>query len=496
MKTIMETTFNDAPAAHLEFEIADITLAPAGRHQITLAENDMPGLMAIRREFLDEQPLAGARISVSLSITVETAVFVETLVTLGAKVRLASCNIFSSQDQTAAALVVGTGTPDSPRGIEVFGWKGETTQEYWDLTDATLDWSSHNDGQPLGPTSLVDDGGDLIFLLHQGVEFEKSGTLVHEESWDDHEFAIVRALFEKSRDTNPTRFETLVANLIGASEETTTGIQRLQVLERTQELLFPVINVNDAVTKSKFDNKYGIRHSLIDGLNRATDVLIGGKVAFVAGYGDVGKGCAEALKGQGARVIVSEVDPICALQAVMDGYQVAKLESVIEQIDFFVTTTGNRDIFRAEHFVRMKHQAILANVGHFDNEIDMVGLAAIPGVVCSEIKPLVHEWVLPSGRSLIVLSEGRVMNLGNATGHPSFVMSASFTNQALAQIDIARNGKNLAKTVHLISKENDEKVARLHLAALGVELTELSEVQARYIGVPVNGPFKSDHYRY
>jgi len=496
MKAMMDTTIDDFPAPTLEYQIADISLAPAGRHQITLAENDMPGLMAIRKEFASEQPLAGARISVSLSITVETAVFVETLVALGAKVRLASCNIFSSQDQTAAALVVGNGTPETPRGIEVFGWKGETTQEFWDLTDTSLEWSSHNGGAPLGPTSIVDDGGDLIYLVHQGKTFEETGLVVQEDSWDENEFNVVRGILEKSRVTNPTRFATIVEGIVGASEETTTGIHRLQHLLRTQDLLFPVINVNDAVTKSKFDNKYGIRHSLIDGLNRATDVLIGGKVAFVAGYGDVGKGCAEALSGQGARVIVSEVDPICALQAVMDGYQVAKLESVIEQIDFFITTTGNRDIFRPEHFVRMKHQAILANVGHFDNEIDMIGLAAIPGVICSEIKPLVHEWVLPTGRSLIVLSEGRVMNLGNATGHPSFVMSASFTNQALAQIDIARNGSTMTKAVHLISKENDEKVARLHLAALGVELTTLSEEQARYIGVPVEGPFKSDHYRY
>ena len=480
----------------LNYRIADISLAAAGRHQISLAEIEMPGLLALRDEYVASRPLEGARITVSLSITVQTAVFVETLVLLGARVRLSSCNIFSSQDEAAAALVVGSGTEAAPAGIEVFGWKGESTEEYWDLANESLDWSSHNGGQPLGPTSIVDDGGDLIYLLHQGAEFENTGNLTQEASWDEHEFAIVRQLLESSTAENPTRFTDAAANLVGASEETTTGIQRLQQLQRNQQLLFPVINVNDAVTKSKFDNKYGIRHSLVDGLNRATDVLIGGKVAFVAGYGDVGKGCAEALKGQGARVIVSEVDPICALQAVMDGFQVAKLESVIEQIDFFVTTTGNRDIFRAEHFPRMKHQAILANVGHFDNEIDMIGLAAIPGVTCTEIKPLVHEWGLPNGRSLIVLSEGRVMNLGNATGHPSFVMSASFTNQVLAQIDIAAKGADLSKDVHLISKQHDEKVARLHLAALGVELTELSDSQASYIGVPVDGPYKSDHYRY
>lgn len=486
----------EASAQSLEYQISDISLAEAGRHQITLAQNEMPGLMAIREEFVASQPLAGARISVSLSITVQTAVLVETLVSLGAKVRLSSCNIFSSQDEAAAALVVGNGTVKSPAGIEVFGWKGETTQEFWDCLDKTLDWSSHNNGQTLGPTSILDDGGDVIYLVHQGKEFETTGNLLQEESWDQNEFDVVRNLLERSKSKDAYRFKSLVENLIGASEETTTGIQRLIQLQRNQQLLFPVINVNDAVTKSKFDNKYGIRHSLIDGLNRATDVLIGGKVAFVAGYGDVGKGCAEAMAGQGARVIVSEIDPICALQAVMDGYQVAALESVVEQVDFFITTTGNKDIFRPQHFVRMKHQAILANVGHFDNEIDMVGLAAITGIKAIEIKPLVHEWVLPSGRSLIVLSEGRVMNLGNATGHPSFVMSASFTNQALAQIDLAQNGQKMSKEVHLISKENDEKVARLHLAALGVELTTLSKDQARYIGVPIEGPYKANHYRY
>lgn len=486
----------EASAKLLEYQIADISLAEAGRHQITLAQNEMPGLMAIREEFFASQPLAGTRISVSLSITVQTAVLVETLVSLGAKVRLSSCNIFSSQDEAAAALVVGNGTAVAPAGIEVFGWKGESTQEFWSCLDKALDWSSHNDGRVLGPTSILDDGGDVIYLVHQGKEFESTGNLLQEESWDQHEFSVVKNLLVESKQKDAARFTTMLETLVGASEETTTGIQRLAQLQRSQQLLFPVINVNDAVTKSKFDNKYGIRHSLVDGLNRATDVLIGGKVAFVAGYGDVGKGCAEAMAGQGARVIVSEIDPICALQAVMDGYQVAALESVVEQVDFFITTTGNKDIFRPEHFVRMKHQAILANVGHFDNEIDMVGLAAIPGIKATQIKPLVHEWVLPTGKSLIVLSEGRVMNLGNATGHPSFVMSASFTNQALAQIDLALNGKAMTKEVHLISKENDEKVARLHLAALGVELTTLTNDQARYIGVPVEGPFKASHYRY
>lgn len=480
----------------MEFLIADLGLAKAGRHQIDLAEIEMPGLMALRKEFSQAKPLAGERISVSLSITVQTAVLVETLTTLGAKVRLASCNIFSSQDEAAAALVVGAGTTEAPIGVEVFGWKGESPQEFWSCLNRTLDWSSHNNGEALGPSSLIDDGGDVIHFIHQGLEFEQSEKLTREDSWTSAEFEIVKNLLAESKSANPDRFVQMVGNLKGASEETTTGIQRLKQLQESYALRFPVINVNDAVTKSKFDNKYGIRHSLIDGLNRATDVLIGGKVAFVAGYGDVGKGCAEALAGQGARVIVSEVDPICALQAVMDGFQVARLESVIESVDFFITTTGNRDIFRVEHFLRMKNLAILANVGHFDNEIDMQGLAAIEGIESLEIKPLVHQWSLPNGRSIVVLSEGRVMNLGNATGHPSFVMSASFSNQVLAQIEIAQNHKTLSKAVHLISKKNDEKVARLHLGALGAELTELTSQQAAYIGVPVKGPYKSEHYRY
>ena len=478
------------------YKIADLALADAGRRQITLAETEMPGLMSIRDEYAAAQPLAGARISVSLSITVQTAVLVETLVALGARVRLASCNIFSSQDEAAAALVVGTGTQEHPTGVSVWGWKGETAQEFWWCLDRILDWSEDGDGANAHPTALIDDGGDLVFYIHSAVDFEAGKPLEREKSWSDHEYQIVHDLLAESRAAKPNRFTELAAQLIGASEETTTGIQRLDnYIADGGQLRFPVINVNDAVSKSKFDNKYGIRHSLIDGLNRATDVLIGGKVAFVAGYGDVGKGCAEALRGQGARVIVGEIDPICAMQAAMDGFQVARLETVIEQLDFIVSATGNKDIVRAEHLPQLKHLAILANVGHFNNEINMDDLERVAtGVV--EIKPLVHQWNLRNGRAVIVLSEGRVMNLGNATGHPSFVMSASFANQAMAQIELATNGRNLERGVHRIAKLADEKVARAHLAALGAVLTELSPEQSRYIGVEKSGPFKPEHYRY
>ena len=482
------------------YAIADISLAAAGRKQIDLAEGEMPGLMAIREEFASSQPLAGKRIAVSLSITVQTAVLVETLAALGAKVRLASCNIFSTQDEAAAALVVGNGTEADPNGISVWGWKGESSTEFWWCLDQTLDWSqdtqlpheNHN-----YPTALIDDGGDLVFYIHSGNDFEQGADLVREKSWSEHENQIVLDLLTASREKNPKRFQELSAALDGASEETTTGIQRLDnYLATGGELLFPVINVNDAVTKSKFDNKYGIRHSLLDGLNRATDVLVGGKVAFVAGYGDVGKGCAAALQGQGARVIVGEIDPICALQAAMDGFQVARLEDVTETLDFVICATGNKDVVRGEHFLNLKPFAILANVGHFNNEINMDDLAELAQGNVTEIKPLVHEWHLPNGKSILVLSEGRVMNLGNATGHPSFVMSASFSNQAMAQIELAQNGKNLANAVHLIDKSADEKVARVHLAALGAELTVLNEEQAGYIGVEQSGPYKPSRYRY
>jgi len=489
------------------YRIADLALAEAGRHQITLAETEMPGLMAIRQEYAASQPLAGSRISVSLSITVQTAVLVETLTALGARVRLASCNIFSSQDEAAAALVVGAGSAEHPSGVSVWGWKGETDVDFWWCLDRILDWSQDTqggvgpNGEPVTvekcPTAIIDDGGDVVFYIHSGRAFELGGELAREKSWSDHELSVVLNLLNFSKIANPNRFGELVAGLDGASEETTTGIQRLDnYLADGGHLLFPVINVNDAVTKSKFDNKYGIRHSLLDGLNRATDVLVGGKVAFVAGYGDVGKGCAQALRGQGARVIIGEIDPICALQAAMDGFQVARLESVIEQLDFVICATGNKDVVRAEHFLNLKHLAILANVGHFNNEINMDDLAAVSGSAPTEIKPLVHEWHLPNGRSIIMLSEGRVMNLGNATGHPSFVMSASFANQAMAQIELAKNGRNLTKSVHQIDKLADEKVARSHLAALGAELTVLDSDQARYIGVSTAGPYKPENYRY
>lgn len=481
------------------FKIRDVTLAAEGRHLIRLAQAEMPGLMSLREEHKAAQPLKGARISGSLSMTVQTAVLIETFVALGAEVRWASCNIFSTQDEAAAAIVVGTGTPQAPAGVPVFAWKGQTSEEYWSCLERTLDWSAEAEAEGAdytGPNMLLDDGGDLIFLVHQGVIFEQNGQLLQQQSWTKHEHEIVHNLLEASKAADPKRFQNIAPAIIGASEETTTGVQRLRELAAENQLLFPVINVNDSATKSKFDNKYGIRHSLIDGLNRATDMLIGGKVAFVAGYGDVGKGSAEAMRGQGARVIVSEIDPICALQAALDGYQVAQIEDVVETVDFFVTATGNVNVITPEHIAKMKHLAVLSNVGHFDNEIDVLGLAATPGVTKVNIRPLVDEYVMPSGRSVLVLSEGRVMNLGNATGHPSFVMSASFSNQVLAQIEAYQNAADLGIGVHTLSRILDEKVARLHLAALGVKLTELTTEQAKYVGLPKEGPYKSDLYRY
>jgi len=482
------------------FKVADISLAESGRHQIRLAENEMPGLMSLREEFGPSQPLAGARIAGSLHMTVQTAVLIETLVALGAQVRWASCNIFSTQNEAAAAIAVGpTGTPAEPAGVPVFAWKGETLDEYWWCTDRIFDWSAEASAQGAdftGPNLILDDGGDATLLVHKGREFELAGAVPETTDADSHEYSVILGLLRRSLATSTDRWTTVAAELQGVTEETTTGVHRLYELARNGELLFPAINVNDSVTKSKFDNKYGIRHSLPDGLNRATDVLIGGKVAFVVGYGDVGKGAAEALRGQGARVIVSEVDPICALQAAMDGYQVARLESVVSEVDIFVTGTGNLGVIRPEHMLEMKHLAIVANVGHFDNEIDMTGLEKIEGVEKVEIKPQVHEWRLPTGRSILVLSEGRLMNLGNATGHPSFVMSNSFTNQVLAQIELWVSNDNYPIGVYVLPKHLDEKVARLHLDALGVELTELSPEQAAYIGVSVEGPYKVDHYRY
>jgi len=484
----------------LPYKVADLTLAEAGRHQLRLAENEMPGLMALREEFGPTQPLAGARIAGSLHMTVQTAVLIETLTALGAQVRWASCNIFSTQDEAAAAIVVGpTGTPEQPAGVPVFAWKGETLDEYWWCTSQIFDWSAEAAaaGESFaGPNMILDDGGDATMLVHKGREYELAGAVPDAAPGDSHEWRVILEVLRGSLAESGDRWTTIGAELQGVTEETTTGVHRLYELSRAGELLFPAINVNDSVTKSKFDNKYGIRHSLPDGLMRATDVLIGGKVAFVAGYGDVGKGAAEALRGQGARVIVSEVDPINALQAAMDGYQVARLESVVETVDILVTGTGNLDVVTVDHLLALKHLAIVANVGHFDNEIDMAGLESLAGAERVAIKPQVHEWRLPTGRSVLVLSEGRLMNLGNATGHPSFVMSNSFTNQVLAQIELWAHRENYETQVYVLPKHLDEKVARLHLDALGVELTTLTEAQASYIGVSVDGPYKVDHYRY
>ncbi|MEI6590566.1 MAG: adenosylhomocysteinase [Actinomycetes bacterium] len=483
----------------LDFKVADLDLAESGRHQIRLAEAEMPGLMALRAEYSASQPLSGARIAGSLHMTVQTAVLIETLVALGAQVRWASCNIFSTQDEAAAAVVVGTGTPDSPKGVSVFAWKGETLDEYWWCTDRIFDWSAEAESQGesfIGPNLILDDGGDATLLVHRGREFEIAGAVPLPDSETNDEYRVILNLLRNSLSQHPDRFSKIAEEIIGVTEETTTGVHRLYEFYRDGKLLFPAINVNDSVTKSKFDNKYGIRHSLPDGLNRATDLLIGGKTAWVGGYGDVGKGSAEALRGQGARVVVSEIDPICALQAAMDGFQVVRLESVLDTADIFVTATGNTSIVRAEHILQMKNLAVIANVGHFDNEIDMAEIAKIPGIEKIEIKPQVHEWRLPNGKAVLILSEGRLMNLGNATGHPSFVMSNSFSNQVLAQIEIYTRTQEYPLGVYVLPKALDEKVARLHLSALGVELTELTDEQASYLGIPKNGPFKVDHYRY
>lgn len=476
-----------------QYKVADLGLASQGRHQLRLAEAEMPGLMSLRAEFGKSKPLQGARITGSLHMTVQTAVLIETLVELGADVRWASCNIFSTQDEAAAAVVVGKGTPDNPMGVPVFAWKGESLEEYWWCTEQIFDWS---DLGYSGPNLLLDDGGDATLLVHKGVEFEKAGLVPDADDSDSYEYRVILDVLRKSLIDNPNKFTEIAKSIVGVSEETTTGVHRLYEFFERGELLFPAINVNDAVTKTKFDNRYGIRHSLPDGLNRATDVLIGGKVCFVAGYGDVGKGSAEALRAQGARVIVSEIDPICALQAAMDGFEVNTIENSLEDVDIWVTATGNKDVITVEHVLKMKNLAILANVGHFDNEIDVANIEKIAGLQKIEIKPQVHEWVLPNGKSILVLSEGRLMNLGNATGHPSFVMSTSFTNQVLAQIELWTNIEEYPVGVHLIPKYLDEKVAKLHLDALGVIMTELSPEQAKYIGVPIDGPYKVSHYRY
>src|SRR6478735_6145785 len=476
----------------VDHKVRDLALAEAGRHQIRLAEHEMPGLMSLRAEFGDSKPLTGARIAGSLHMTVQTAVLIETLTALGAEVRWASCNIYSTQDEAAAAIVVGPhGTPEDPQGVPVFAWKGETLEEYWDCTEQILTWP----GGVLA-NMILDDGGDATMLVHKGKEWEAAGQVPPTTEDDTEEFGVFKALVRRTLGQDPQKWTKVAAEIKGVTEETTTGVHRLYQLAEAGELLFPAINVNDSVTKSKFDNKYGCRHSLIDGLNRATDVLIGGKVAVVAGYGDVGKGCAESLRGQGARVIVTEIDPICALQAAMEGFQVARMEDVVETADIFITTTGCYDVITIDHMKSMKHNAIVGNIGHFDNEIDMAGLEA-PGVAeRKNVKPQVDLWTFPNGNAVIILSEGRLMNLGNATGHPSFVMSNSFTNQVLAQIEIFTKTEEYPTGVYVLPKHLDEEVARLHLGALGVNLTTLTDQQAAYLGIPAEGPYKSEHYRY
>ncbi len=514
----------------MDFQVADLSLADFGRAEIDLAEHEMPGLMAMRERYGEAQPLAGARIAGSLHMTVQTAVLIETLTALGAQVRWASCNIFSTQDHAAAAVVVGKdGTPDDPRGVPVFAWKGMSLAEYWECAERILTWPATNGASgptdssvetasgptdssvetASGPNMILDDGGDATMLVHLGVEYEKEGAVPAPESTGNAELREVLKVLTRSLAETPTKWTEIANGILGVTEETTTGVHRLYERHRDGALLFPAINVNDSVTKSKFDNRYGCRHSLIDGINRATDVLIGGKVTVVCGYGDVGKGCAEALRGQGARVIVTEIDPICALQAAMDGYQVATLDEVIEQADIVITATGCLNVVTADQMARMKHQAILGNIGHFDNEIDMAGLEEVPGIERKTVKPQVDVWTFPGattdgagsgngpdGHSIIVLSEGRLLNLGNATGHPSFVMSNSFTNQVLAQIELFTEPANYPTGVYTLPKHLDEEVARLHLAALGVSLTALTEQQAKYLGVGIGGPYKSEHYRY
>jgi adenosylhomocysteinase len=494
--SVSVTLTPDSAGSVSDFKVADLSLAAFGRKEIELAEHEMPGLMALRREFGPSQPLKGKKVAGSLHMTVQTAVLIETLAALGADVRWVSCNIFSTQDHAAAAIVVGkNGTTANPQGIPVFAWKGETLEEYWWCTEQMLTWP---DGS--GPDSIVDDGGDATLLIHMGTEYEAAGVVPQADENDSEEYAIILDVLRRSLAEHPGKYTRMGANIIGVTEETTTGVHRLYEFEKAGTLLFPAINVNDSVTKSKFDNKYGCRHSLIDGINRGTDVMIAGKLAVVCGYGDVGKGSVESLRGQGARVVVTEVDPICALQAAMDGLEVVTLDDVVSKGDIFITTTGNKDIIMADHMAQMKHQAIVGNIGHFDNEIDMAGLAKVPGIQKIEVKPQVHEWRFADGHSIIVLSEGRLLNLGNATGHPSFVMSASFSNQTIAQVEIHKNPEAYLvegkPTVTTLPKHLDEKVARLHLEAVGAKLTTLTKAQAEYIGVDVAGPYKPEHYRY
>ncbi|CAN5792290.1 adenosylhomocysteinase [soil metagenome] len=489
-----EAGFSDAREAGREpFRVADLSLAEFGRKEIRLAEHEMPGLMALREEYRGEAPLAGAKIMGSLHMTVQTAVLIETLAELGADVRWVSCNIFSTQDHAAAAVVVGkNGAIEDPQGVPVFAWKGETLEEYWWCTEQAIFWP---DGS--GPNLLLDDGGDATLLIHRGVEYEKSGEIPQfDEENDSEEWGVILDTLRRTITDEPGRWTRIAAEIRGVSEETTTGVHRLYEMMKAGTLLFPAINVNDSVTKSKFDNLYGCRHSLTDGILRASDVMLAGKVAVICGYGDVGKGCAQALKGQGARVVITEIDPINALQAAMEGYQVTTLEDVVETADIFITATGNYDIITVDHMARMKDKAIVGNIGHFDNEIDMAGLKRYNGIQRINIKPQYDEWVFPDGHSVMILAEGRLLNLGCATGHPSFVMSASFTNQVMAQIELHQKADEYEEKVYVLPKVLDEKVARLHLGKLSVKLTELTTKQAEYIGVPLEGPYKPDHYRY
>ena len=497
MSTVLDPKVVSASAAaRPKFRVADLSLAEAGRKEIRLAEQEMPGLMVLRDRYRAEKPLAGERVMGSLHMTVQTAVLIETLAELGADVRWASCNIFSTQDHAAAAVVVGRpgtgGTPEAPKGTPVFAWKGETLEEYWWCTREAIEWP---DGS--GPTLIVDDGGDATLLVHKGLEFEKAGQVpAFDPKSDPEEWGVILDLIRAELAKDGKTFSRIAREVRGVSEETTTGVHRLYQMEKDGTLLFPAINVNDSVTKSKFDNVYGCRHSVVDGLNRATDVMLGGKVAVVLGFGEVGKGCAEALRGQGCRVVVTEIDPICALQAAMQGYEVKTLEDVVATADVFITATGNLDVITADHMAKMKDKAIVGNIGHFDNEIDMAGLKKVPGVERINIKPQYDEFRFPDGHSVMILAEGRLMNLGCATGHPSFVMSSSFTNQVMAQIALAKNQGEYGKKVYVLPKKLDEEVARLHLGHLGVKLTELTPKQSAYLGVPAEGPYKPDHYRY
>jgi adenosylhomocysteinase len=492
----MTTTVPTRTALSGDFKVADLSLATFGRKEIELAEHEMPGLMAMREEYGPQQPLRGARIAGSLHMTVQTAVLIETLLELGADVRWVSCNIFSTQDHAAAAIVVGRdGTVDEPAGVPVYAWKGESLEEYWWCTEQLFRWPDGKGGTT-GPNMILDDGGDATLLVHRGVEYEQAGAVPDPSTADSEEFAVVLATLGRQLKADGNFWQNIATDIIGVTEETTTGVHRLYQMTEAGTLLFPAINVNDSVTKSKFDNLYGCRHSLIDGINRATDVMIAGKIAVICGYGDVGKGCAQSLRGQGARVLVTEVDPICALQACMEGYQVVRLDDVVDQADVFVTCTGNHNIITAAHMTKMKHNAVVGNIGHFDNEIDMAGLSAIKGIERINIKPQVDEWKFADGHSVIILAEGRLLNLGCATGHPSFVMSNSFTNQTIAQVELFTHRDFYERRVYTLPKHLDEKVARLHLDKLGAKLTTLTDHQAAYIGVPVEGPYKPDHYRY